>query len=94
MTSCEREDPDSSCDTEQSEKEEIETPKLDTLVTASIQNVTFRTAEIIVKLNISSSDLPFCQVVVYYSNNELFNVSEAEKLLLQPLIASKSLHLS
>ena len=34
---------------------------------------------IIVKLNISSSDLPFCQVVVYYSNNELFNVSEAEK---------------
>lgn len=66
MTSCEREN-------------EIETPKLDTLVTASIQNVTYMTAEIIVKLNISSSDLPFCQVVVYYSNNELFNLSEAEK---------------
>ena len=57
-----------------------ETPEPEPLVTASIQNITYKDVEVTGKLNVLPSDLPFCKVVVYYSSNEIFNVNAAEKV--------------
>ena len=50
------------------------------LVTASIQNVKDKTVEVTGKLNVSPSDLPFSQVVVYYTSEESFNVNTAKSI--------------
>ena len=50
------------------------------LVTANIQNVTYMTVEVTGKLNVSPSDLPFSQVVVYYTSEESFNVNTAKSI--------------
>ena len=50
------------------------------LVTASIQNVRYKTVEVTGKMNVSPSDLPFCQVVVYYTSEESFHVNTAKSI--------------
>ena len=93
LTSCEGEEPIGGENTEQNGNENNgsenngneneggnETPEPEPLVTASIQNITYKDVEVIGKLNVSASDLPFCQVVVYYSNEETFNVNTAKSI--------------
>ena len=93
LTSCEGEEPIGGENTEQNGNENNgsenngneneggnETPEPEPLVTASVQNITYKDVEVTGKLNVSASDLPFCQVVVYYSNEESFNVNAAEKV--------------
>ena len=82
LTSCEETNPIDDNKTEQggNENNGNETPEPEPLVTASVQNITYKDVEVTGKLNVSASDLPFCQVVVYYSNEESFNVNAAEKV--------------
>ena len=82
MTSCEEMNPVDDNKTEQGGNEDNgnETPEPEPLVTASIQNITYKDVEVTGKLNVLPSDLPFCKVVVYYSSNEIFNVNAAEKV--------------
>ena len=82
MTSCEEMNPVDDNKTNQSGNENNgnETPEPEPLVTASIQNITYKDVEVTGKLNVLPSDLPFCKVVVYYSSNETFNVNAAEKV--------------
>ena len=82
MTSCEEMNPVDDNKTEQggNENNGNETPEPEPLVTASIQNITYKDVEVTGKLNVLPSDLPFCKVVVYYSSNETFNVNAAEKV--------------
>ena len=54
-------------DDQKTEQGGNETPE--PLVTASIQNITYKGVEVTGKLNVLPSDLPFCTVVVYYSSN-------------------------
>ena len=91
LTSCEGEEPIGGENTEQNGNENNgsenngneneggnETPEPEPLVTASIQDITYNSVEVTGKLNVSPSDIPFCQVVVYYSNKESFNVNTAK----------------
>ena len=80
MTSCEEMNPVDDNKTEQGGDENNGNETPEPLVTASIQNITYKDVEVTGKLNVSASDLPFCQVMVYYSSNETFNVNAAKKV--------------
>ena len=84
MISCESEEPISGENTEMDENKnnanENPEPEPEPLATVNIQNITYKTVDVTGKLNVSLEDLPFCQVVVYYSKNDTFNVNAAEKV--------------
>ena len=80
MTSCEEMNPVDDNKTEQGGNEDNGNETPEPLVTASIQNITYKDVEVTGKLNVLPSDLPFCKVVVYYSSNETFNVNAAKKV--------------
>lgn len=80
MTSCEEMNPVDDNKTEQGGNENNGNETPEPLVTASIQNITYKDVEVTGKLNVSASDLPFCQVMVYYSSNETFNINAATKV--------------
>lgn len=50
------------------------------VVTLNLKNVTAATAAFSGHLNVPSSDLPFSQVTVYYSDAEPFNINSAESV--------------